>query len=106
MTICSKNSPFLLRLNYDLKRYLQKEKTYRAISYRDSRLSALYADRPPVNKINQIVTAILRLFVDIRSLIVAGIRSIATEKIKGTVNDLRDAICRVPRLKTDMIQHM
>jgi hypothetical protein len=39
-----------LHLNYVLKRYLQKEKTVRAISNRDSSLSARNADRLLLNK--------------------------------------------------------
>jgi hypothetical protein len=50
MAYCSKNIPFLLRFNDVLKRYLQKEKTGQAISYSDSRLSALRADTPLVNR--------------------------------------------------------
>jgi hypothetical protein len=50
MPYCSKSIPFRLRLNYILKRYLQKEKLGRATSYRDSRLSALRVDRPLMNK--------------------------------------------------------
>jgi hypothetical protein len=50
MTYCSKSIPFLLRLNYVLKRCLQKEKIGRAIYYRDNRLSALCANERLVNK--------------------------------------------------------
>jgi hypothetical protein len=44
-----KVSLFYYGLNYVLERDLQKEKTGRVISYRDSRPSALHADRRLVN---------------------------------------------------------
>jgi hypothetical protein len=52
MTYCNKSIPFLLPLNYVLRRYLQRNKTGRAISYRDSRLPALRADRWLVKKMS------------------------------------------------------
>jgi hypothetical protein len=48
--IVAKSIPFLLCLNYVLKTYLQKEKTDRAIFYRDSRLSAQSPDKRLLNK--------------------------------------------------------
>jgi hypothetical protein len=51
MTHYNKSIPFLLRLKYVLKRYLQKEKTGQAISDRESGLSARSADRRLVTNV-------------------------------------------------------
>jgi hypothetical protein len=60
MTYYSKTIPFLLRLNYILKRHLQKEKTSRVASYRDNRLSALCTDRRLVKTIEMTLSLNVR----------------------------------------------
>jgi hypothetical protein len=55
MTYCSKKYPFSTAFKLRFKEILPKEETGRAISYTDSRLSGLCADRRLVNKVFQII---------------------------------------------------